>query len=90
MQPCKVHSGFCFSYSAATEQSGSNLPSSCSHQQTVYCKKVVGSKGKHYPEPNAYLKTGRTTTKTAKPVAIHTYEKSTLHMKGNDLPFWKG
>lgn len=82
---CKVHPGFCFSYSAATEQSGSNLPSSCSHQQTVYCKKVAGSKAKCHPELKVYLKKKKNT----KTEAVHAYEKSTLHMKRNHIPFQK-
>lgn len=68
---CKVHPGFCFSYSAATEQSGSNLPSSCSHQQTVYCKKVAGSKAKCHPELKVYLKKKKKTQKL----------KPSMHMK---------
>lgn len=44
----------CTLSSASREQSGNNLLGSCSHQQTVYCKKVVGSKAKHQPEPKAY------------------------------------
>lgn len=44
----------CTLSSATREQSGNNLLGSCSHQQTVYCKKVVGSKAKHQPEPKAY------------------------------------
>lgn len=44
----------CTLSSARREQSGNNLVGSCSHQQTVYCKKVAGSKAKHQPEPKAY------------------------------------
>lgn len=77
-QCCKVHPGF---GSAVTEQSGSNLPSSCSHQQTVYCKKVAGSKVKCHPELKAYL--------LKKPEAVHVYEKSILRMWENHIPLWK-
>lgn len=78
-QCCKVHPGFC---SAVTEQSGSNLPSSCSHQQTVYCKKVAGSKAKRHSELKAYL--------LKKPEAVHAYEKSVLHMRENHILTLKG
>lgn len=44
----------CTPSSAMREQSGNNLLGSCSHQQTVYCKKVPGSKAKYQPEPKAY------------------------------------
>lgn len=40
----------CAQSAAGREQPGNNRPGSCSHQQTVYCKKVVGSKAKHQPE----------------------------------------
>lgn len=77
-QCCKVHPGFPFSFSTAREQSGSNLPSSCSHQQTVYCKKAAGSKAKRHPGLKAYLQKN--------PEAVHAYERSILHMKENHIP----
>lgn len=40
----------CTRSATGREQSGNHRPGSCSHQQTVYCKKVAGSKGKHQPE----------------------------------------
>lgn len=40
----------CTRSATGREQSGNNRPGSCSHQQTVYCKKVAGSKAKHQPE----------------------------------------
>lgn len=80
---CKVHPGFRFSYSAATEQSGSNLPSSCSHQQTVYCKKVAGSKAKCHPELKVYLKKKKITKTEAMHMkkAHYIWKETIFHSK---------
>lgn len=83
-QHCKVHPGFYFftqlqQNSLEAISPATALISKLFIERKWLCQRVNVIQ-------NLNLKTGKT-TKIAKPVVIHTYEKSILHMKGNDFPF---